>query len=108
MNQRISFFGGTTRGTVTLANGHEEKIEVFRDVWFDRDFDGHWLVWAQAHDGVPRTGADDGQVGAIVVRNRDVGAFLEQLGKLIVEPAVFDHEPVFVGVDRIGEATAAE
>jgi hypothetical protein len=43
-----------------------------------------------------------------VVRNWDVGAFLEQLGKLIVEPAVFDHEPVFVGVDSIGEATAAE
>lgn len=99
MHQRISFFGGTTRGSVTLANGHEEKVEVLRDVWFDRDFNGNWLIWAQMHDGRPRNGTGDGQTGAIAVKNRDVNAFLEQLGKLIVEPAAFEHEPVFLGAD---------
>jgi hypothetical protein len=34
-----------------------------------------------------------------VVQNRDVGAFLEELGRLIAEPAAFDHEPVFFGMD---------
>jgi hypothetical protein len=108
MDHRISFFGGETRGFVRLANGDEQAVDIVRDVWFDRDIDGRWLVWAQDRDGIPLDGTDEGSTGAIVVRNRDVIAFLEQLGQLIVEPAAFEHEPVFAGVDGAVDRTTPQ
>ena len=97
MDRRICFFGGETRGSVRLANGHEDEVEVLRDVWFDQDIDGRWLVWVQEHDGRPTNGDDDGATGSIVVRNRDVVAFIEELDRLIAAPAAFAHEPEFFG-----------
>ena len=102
MERRISFFGGTTRGRVTIVNGDTDTIEVNRDVGFDQDIDGHWLVWAVEHNGTLADLEGDGQAGAIVVRHPDVIAFLSQLGKLIAYPAAFQHEPEFLGA----EATA--
>jgi hypothetical protein len=94
MNQRIFFFGDRTHGTVMLVNGQTRAREIVRDVWFDQDINGRWLIGA-----TERSGSEDGRTGAIVVQNRDVGAFLEELGRLIAEPAAFDHEPVFFGMD---------
>lgn len=101
MDRRISGFGGETRVSVRFANGHEDTVEVFRDVWFDRDIDGRWLVWAQDLDGPSDNDSEGAQFGAMVVKNRDVIAFIEHLGQLIAEPAAFDHEPVFDGADGV-------
>jgi hypothetical protein len=98
MDRDISLFGGGTRVSVRIGNDREETIEVSRDIWFDRDIDGRWLVWVQDHDTVV-DGTTDGPTGAFVVRNCDVISFIEQLGKLIVDPSAYEDEPVFVGAD---------
>ncbi len=50
MEKSIRFFGGTTHGEVIIEDGHSETWSICRDVWFDRDIDGRWLVWAGRHD----------------------------------------------------------
>ena len=100
MDRRITFFGGETRGSIRIANGREQSIDVVREVWFDQDIDGRWLVWAQDHEATSSNGTDDERDGANVVRNWDAIAFIEQLAQLIAEPAAFEHEPVFLGADR--------
>jgi hypothetical protein len=98
--ERHRFFGGAIRGVATVENGPMESLEVMREVWFDRDIDGRWLVWAQETERAASDGTNEMPAGAIVVRNPDVSAFLEQLGRLIVDPSAFEHEPAFFGVDH--------
>ncbi len=97
MPPSIRFFGGATRGQVTIENGHSETHEIERDVWFDQDIDGRWLVWAGRHDPVaaPMDGDDEMDTGSIVVRDPTVAAFIEMLGELIADPAKFHDEPSF-------------
>ena len=71
---RHSFFGGEIRGVATIENGPGDSLEVMREVWFDRDIDGRWLVWAQETDRATSDGTNDVPAGAIVVRNTDVSA----------------------------------
>ncbi len=99
MKHTIRFFGGTIRGEVAIGHEHLETRMLDRDVWFDQDFDGRWLVWVTAHDGTGSTDGEDDRTGAIVVRNRDAIAFIELLGRLFADPARFRHEPVFTGAD---------
>jgi hypothetical protein len=105
MERRISGIGGESRWSVRLENGHEGNVDVVRDLWFDRDIDGRWLVWAQDYTSTPQDGHDDAPTGAIVVRNQDVSAFIEQLGRLLTDPVAFAHEPVFLGADGVSDTT---
>lgn len=96
MEQSIRFFGGTTHGKVTIENGHSETWTIDRDVWFDRDFDGRWLVWAGRHDATALPAeVEGGDTGAIVVKDPTVIAFIDLLGELIANPAKFRDEPTF-------------
>lgn len=94
----ISAFGtdGPTRMTITLEttdDANDELRAVPRAVWFDRDaVSGHWLIWVRDPD---EYGPSDGDIGAIVVRDATVGAFLDALGRLLMTPADFADEPVF-------------
>lgn len=108
MNHDISLFGGGTRVSVRIGDGIGESIEIDREIWFDRDIDGRWLVWVQDREqsAEPLDNSDDGPTGAIVVQNRDVRTFIEQLARLLVDPAEFEHEPVFRGADDEPEGTA--
>jgi hypothetical protein len=92
MSKRIGYFGGKTYGRVTLEDGGQEHVWFDRELWFDRDIDGRWLV------GVTDP-ARDGEVdtGAIVVKDETISAFIDQLGKLIVQPDAFSDEPVLIG-----------
>ena len=78
---------------------HTGSIEMNRDVWCDQDFNGHWLVAATEHDGAMGNHAGGDTTGAMLVKSPEVMAFLTLLGKLIVDPAAFQHEPVFTGVE---------
>lgn len=102
VGQSIRFFGGNTRGQVTIEDGTSETVTIDRDVWFDRDIDGRWLVWAGRHhaDGTAADGTDE--IGAIVVKDPQVVAFLDLLGQLIADPARFHDEPTFPG--NVGNA----
>ncbi len=75
----------------------QQRIVVQRELWFDQDIDGRWLVVAVKHDGQRQDGhtEQDGDVGAIVVTDPRVVAFIELLGELVVDPARFRHEPCF-------------
>ena len=97
MPPSIRFFGGTTRGQATMEDGHRETREIERDVWFDQDIDGRWLVWAGRHDAaaLPMDGKDEMDAGSIVVRDPTVIAFIDMLGELIADPAKFHNEPSF-------------
>ncbi len=98
MVSSIRFFGGTTRGHITFENGRSITSAIDREIWFDRDIDGRWLVWAGRHDGVAIPGDDDRHedTGAIVVRDPGTIAFIELLGELFANPARFHDEPTFV------------
>lgn len=103
MTRSIQFFGGATKGQVTIGNGHSETWEIDRDLWFDRDIDGRWLVWAGRRDVGLLPGDRDGNedTGAIVVKDPCAIAFIELLGDLIANPAKFRDEPTFpVGSGR--------
>ncbi len=97
MGQSIRFFGGTTHGQITVENGHSETWTFDRDVWFDRDIDGRWLVWAGRHNAtaLPDEVEGEGATGAIVVKDPTVIAFIDLLGELIADPARFRDEPTF-------------
>jgi hypothetical protein len=72
-------------------------IQVHRELWFDQDIDGKWLVVA-SKDGATGPDGDhdyDADVGAIVVTDPRVVAFIELLGELVADPARFAHEPRF-------------
>jgi hypothetical protein len=90
MTKNVAYFGGTIYGRVTLEDGHREDHQVVRELWFDKDFDGRWLV------GVTNTAGED-KTGAIVVRDATIGAFIEMLGNLIIGPEQFADEPVLSG-----------
>ncbi len=97
MGRSIRFFGGNTRGQMTVENGHSETWSFDRDVWFDRDIDGRWLVWAGRHHATMRRDDDDEHrdTGAIVIKDPTVIAFIDLLGELIADPARFHDEPTF-------------
>lgn len=98
MGSSIRFFGGATHGQVTMENGQSTTSRIEREIWFDRDIDGRWLVWASRHDGAAIPGDEDRDedTGAIVVRDPGTIAFIELLGELFANPAQFHDEPLFV------------
>ena len=95
MPQQIQSFGGETRSRFSVVNGEETSITLRRVVWFDRDIDGHWLVWAADDAGPsPQLFAEgSAEVGAIIVRDPAVIAFIEHLADLVAHPGQYADEP---------------
>ena len=100
MPSEIRAFGTTDAAEFTLAleadvHGDLPLPTLVRSLWFDRDHvSGHWLVWVDAN-------AEDQQetmeLGAIVVDDPTVNAFLDELGRLLSTPEHFADEPHFSG-----------
>lgn len=96
MQSRIRTFGvdGVLPFSI-VEEGADHPKRVRRELWFDRDIDGRWLVCAVSQ----REGAHDGDseqpddVGAIVVADPRVGAFIDMLAQLVTDPARFRDEP---------------
>jgi hypothetical protein len=97
MPERIDYFGGQTSGHMMLTGRHPIRLPFERDLWFDRDIDGRWLVGV-----TDSTGLDQERLGAIVVKDAAVGRFIEMLGELIADRDKFTEEPVLVGPGWIG------
>ncbi len=102
MEPGIHTFGtaGSPQFTVTMTPDSATgpiTLSLSRCLYFDRDIDGGWLVWTAGPDDL-----DDEvvEMGAIVVRDPAVIAFLEQLGQLLVAPQRFAHEPRFAEGSR--------
>jgi hypothetical protein len=93
MTSHHAYFGGRMLVHMETTNDHQE-ILLDRDVWFDLDIDGRWLVGVSGPDA-----ADEMQTGAIVVRDDVMSHFIETLGRLLADPAEFAGEPVLVGPD---------
>ncbi len=98
MGSRIRTFG--VDGVLPFAiveEGAGQAKRVRRELWFDRDIDGRWLVCAVGQ----REGAHDGEadqpddVGAIVVSDPHVSSFIDMLAQLVTDPAQFRDEPRF-------------
>lgn len=102
MRPPIRSFGSDGFVPFSIVEGDDDHpASVRRELWFDQDIDGRWLVWVTVSTGAELTRDGSGQTGAIVVRNQDVSAFIELLGKLIADPRGFHHEPVFTGADGV-------
>jgi hypothetical protein len=102
MPRSIEGFGGDGPHQVNVRTSQgEQALWVKRDLWFDRNDGTSWLVWAQQRswESEEPPAEDDPEaatLGAIVVTDPVVMAFIEQLGELLVDPARFRHEPRFV------------
>ena len=98
MQSPIRMFG--TSGPLPLAivpTHASEPVQVTRELWFDQDTDGRWLVVAVNHDTARHNGFGEQreELGSIVVTDPRVVAFIEMLADLVVEPARFEDEPRF-------------
>lgn len=74
--------------SMVLDLSKEQRYAVCRDVWFDEDFDGSWLV------GVNRSEAEvrgDRPGGSIRVHDPSVMAFLKQLYTVLANPDGYGH-----------------
>ena len=96
MTQRIQSFGGETTTQFSITDGEEVSMTLRRVIWFDQDIDGRWLVWATSEDAVSGMAvqAEPSRVGAIVVKDPKIGAFIAMLGELLAHPDRFEDEPV--------------
>jgi hypothetical protein len=98
MTKHVEYFGGTTHGHIIMADGRREDVWFNRELWFDRDFDGRWLV------GVTNQYQAGGETtGAIVVQDQAIGAFIELLGQLVVNPDQFATGQLVIGPGWDGE-----
>ena len=96
MPGRVNCFGGPFQSEILFA-ASEQDIVVRRELWFDQDIDGRWVIWVSEDRGprdIPEAESPVG-VGALIVRDPTVAAFLETLGELVLEPDHFAHEPRF-------------
>lgn len=75
-----------------LAGDQAERRSFHRELWFDRDIDGRWLVGAY-----DPTAPDPDGMGAIVVKDEHISRFIELLGELVAHPHRFADEPQVVG-----------
>jgi len=106
MTLPIDYFRSSGPGTFHMGVGETSvRLAVCRDLWFDRDIEGRWLVVADRH--APPSVAARRDVlpdkGAIVVRDPTVLAYIDLLAQLYTEPGAFADEPLFVppkGHDR--------
>jgi len=90
MSSGIQTFGSS--GAVVFrveGNGPPQAVSMCRELWFDRDINGQWLVCAARQQGI---GAD---VGSIVVTDPRVGDFIAMLAELVAHPDQFTDEPRF-------------
>jgi hypothetical protein len=101
MATQLDHFGGTTHGHLIVAHGlHHHDVRFTRELWFDRDIDGRWLVGVtEHHPSCAET------TGTIVVKDAHVSAFIELLGEL-VEPDRFADEQVVLGPAWDGQVPA--
>jgi hypothetical protein len=99
VSRTVESFGGDGAHEVRIQTEQgEQTVLVKRDLWFDRDDDRSWVVWAQDRpwdDHLPAEG--EVALGSIVVTNPAVMAFIDQLGELLADPARFRHEPAVDG-----------
>jgi hypothetical protein len=75
-----------------VESPQRHHIPFERELWFDRDIDGRWLVGV-----VDTTTVAQERIGAIVVRDVAIGQFIELLGQLVANPDRFADEPVLAG-----------
>ena len=92
MAMQVEYFGGKLDGGILLGSGQRDQVRSSRELWFDRDIDGRWLVGVTAH---APSGAET--TGAIVVKDATIRAFIQVLGDLVAEPARFAGEGLTVG-----------
>jgi len=92
MTSDIRTFG--TSGSASFAIGHDDACDpapIRRELWFDQDVDGRWLVCAVRRHRHNRAG----DLGAIVVNDPRVADFIDMLGQLVDDPSQFLDEPHF-------------
>lgn len=80
----------SSTATITLQKG-DDAFSVHRELWFDEDGDGTWLVLAMRPEAPEVHGDRPG--GSIVVNDPAVRGFLEDLFRMLADPDGFgDYE----------------
>ncbi len=92
MPSTIRTFGPTGITSISFVDTTSDRsVSVRRELWFDQDTDGRWLVCAVRADG-ERNHAD---MGSLVVTDPRVTDFIETMARLIADPDQFADEPRF-------------
>jgi len=94
MAPRIQFLGTTAPCCFQFGDGQRSQV-LPRQLWFDRDIDGRWLVWSSTAS--PTSDGDESAVGSMIVNDPAVATFLESLASMVAQPARFQHEPRLEG-----------
>ena len=96
MPGRVNCFGGPFQSEFLFVADEQDTV-VRRELWFDQDIDGRWVIWVSENrdpQGIPEAESPV-ELGALIVQDPTVAAFLETLGELVLEPDHFAHEPRF-------------
>jgi len=92
MTSNIRTFG--SNGPALFLIEHEDVCRpaaIQRELWFDHDLDGRWLICAvqqQGHD-------QEGEIGSMVVTDPRIADFIDMLAQLVDDPSRFVTEPHF-------------
>lgn len=92
MRPMIRTFGSNGPATFTIERDDAcPPAPIRRELWFDQDVDGQWLICAVEPEGRGRAGG----IGAVVLTDPRVADFIDTLAQLVEDPAQFRDEPRF-------------
>lgn len=81
MAKQVAYFGGITHGRLIHEHNPKQEIRFDRDIWFDRDINGRWLVGVTTqHD------SGDETTQAIAIKHDTVNDFISVLASLVADP----------------------
>jgi hypothetical protein len=99
MVSTVRYFGSRGSFRITMVQEQREIVQhVIQEIGFDRDLDGRWTIWAKRmpdDDGYRPAFGEEESLGAIIVTDPTVSAFIAMLGELVADPSRFRDEPRF-------------
>lgn len=92
MSSTIRNFGSNGAASLSFEEINPDRsISVDRELWFDQDTSGRWLVCVMR----PRDERHVADIGSLIVTDPRVSDFIETMARLIADPDQFTDEPRF-------------
>jgi hypothetical protein len=80
----------STTANISLADGHGQEFDTYRELVMQENTDGTWLVYAMRPGDSATDGSEEATVsGSIKVADEATRAFLVDLFSLLADPGAF-------------------